>query len=432
VEAGSDAMLRAIVQSSVNPFVVLDPTGTVTWASDGVHSLLGTSPADHIGRHFLDIIAPSSHEAAIAEYSEFTNREHDRSWIGPPMLLELVHGDGGTITCEVSASTGTPHGIDGIIVQIRRWRGAVLLFAAVDALAAGAPLDAVLADIAAVAEHEMPGSALFVVTGPTGDRPQIVAAPPVTARSHPDLAQQVLAHLGSVDEPDVGGLDRLAAGAGFQACWAVPVTVRGDDGPNAQLVVMRSVVGPLGPNHTSVHRTVRLLALAIEAERNRLAWRRSAVTDPLTELANRSGLEEWLADRAERRPDDPIALLFCDVDEFKPVNDRLGHGAGDRVLRVVASRLRAAVRDDDLVCRWGGDEFLVVCTDPSAAEDLAARLIERIEEPVALDEGTAHVGLSVGIGFGTCASPLDELLRSSDHALLEAKDAGRRRYVVSG
>jgi PAS domain S-box-containing protein len=329
VEAGSDAMLRAIVQSSVNPFVVLDPTGTVTWASDGVHSLLGTSPADHIGRHFLDIIAPSSHEAAIAEYSEFTNREHDRSWIGPPMLLELVHGDGGTITCEVSASTGTPHGIDGIIVQIRRWRGAVLLFAAVDALAAGAPLDAVLADIAAVAEHEMPGSALFVVTGPTGDRPQIVAAPPVTARSHPDLAQQVLAHLGSVDEPDVGGLDRLAAGAGFQACWAVPVTVRGDDGPNAQLVVMRSVVGPLGPNHTSVHRTVRLLALAIEAERNRLAWRRSAVTDPLTELANRSGLEEWLADRAERRPDDPIALLFCDVDEFKPVNDRLGHGAGD-------------------------------------------------------------------------------------------------------
>jgi len=429
VQPGGDEMLRAVVRSTVNPYVVLDGDGFVVWVSDRVEALLGEPPEAYVGRHFLEIIHPSSHEAAIAEYSEFTGRDDVAPWVGPPLLLELCHGDGSTITCEVSAATGAPHGIDGVIVQIRRWRGTVLLFAAVDAIAAGAPLDTVLGEVAAIVEHDMPGSAVFVVTSEDDGRGPGVVTGPGTARSQPDL-RLLVPELGSVDGAAGGALEAVAARAGFAAAWSVPVAVRGDDGPCAHLVVLRDVAGPLGPNHATVHRAVRLLGLAVEAHRNRIAWRRSALTDHLTELPNRDGLEEWLAERAARHPDEHIAVLFCDVDDFKLVNDQLGHSAGDRVLRVVADRLRASVRDDDLVCRWGGDELLVVCADPDAAERLAARLIEHVEEPISTDLGTTSVGLSIGIGFGTYASPLDDLLRTSDHALLEAKEQGRRRYVV--
>ena len=130
-----------------------------------------------------------------------------------------------------------------------------------------------------------------------------------------------------------------------------------------------------------------------------------------------------------RRRED-IALLFCDLDSFKQVNDHLGHAMGDRTLQVVAERLRRSVRDGDFVCRWGGDEFVVICTDPTAAEALADRLIAHMGEPIGLDEHLARVGLSIGIAYGNTRSDLDDLLRDSDKALFEAKAAGRNRYVV--
>lgn len=433
VEPGSDAMHRAIVQTAVNPYVVLDSLGQVTWCSERVETLLGSPASTYVGRHFLEIVHESSHEAVLAEYRQFTDEHEHRPWIGPPMLLELVHGDGSRITCEVSAATGASHGIDGVIVQVRRWRGTVLLYAAVDALAAGEPLEEVLAKLGAIVEHDMPGSAVFVAAGWDGRRFDLVTAAAGTAPEHRTLAPQI-----AVAAPErwltTGGEAFADAGlaglGGFASCWTIPVTVRGDDRPAAALVVLRPVASELRAHNTTVERVATLVALAIESDRNRRAWRRSAVTDRLTDLPNRSGLEEWLRTRAVERPEEPLALLFCDVDAFKQVNDQLGHAMGDRTLQVVAERLRRSVRDGDLVCRWGGDEFVVICTDPYAAEDLARRLIEHVQAPIRLEQHTADVGLSVGIAFGTSGSPLDALLRDSDQALLRAKGAGRNRYVV--
>lgn len=434
VEPGSDEMMRAIVQSSINPYVILDRTGHVAWVSDRVDTLLGTAPEAFVGRHFLEMIDPASHDAAIAEYSEFTSDTGGTlPWIGPPMLLELIHADGSRITCEVSAATGTSFGVDGIVVQIRRWRGAVLLHAAVDALAAGEPLPVVLRHLAAIAEHDMPGSAVFAAAGWDGTRFDVVEAAPVTALEYGELRDRIASASAAEwlpDEHGANGFEPLATSAGFATCWSIPVTVRGDQRPTATLLLLRRVPGRPGPNHTTVQRVASLIALAIESERNRQAWRRSALTDHLTELPNRTGLEEWLAARAAATPDAPVAVLFCDVDEFKEVNDELGHAVGDRILKAVADRLRHSVREQDLVARWGGDEFIVVCADPAAAERLAQRLIQHIEEPVGIDEGTAYVGLSIGMAFGTFATPLDQLLRTSDRALLEAKGQGRNRYVV--
>lgn len=433
-EPGSDAMFRAIVQTSVNPFVILDPAGHVRWCSERVEALIGRAPESVIGSHFLDLIDPSSHDAVLAEYAEFTSDDQQRrAWIGPPMLLDMVHADGSRITCEVSAATADSHGIEGIVVQVRRWRGTVLLYAAVDALAAGDPIDDVLVKLAAIVEHDMPGTVVFVAAGWDDGRFDVVVPAPATAPAHLPLAGRI-AELPAerwrrddgapVADPD------LADAAGLASCWSIPVTVRGDHRPSAALVLLRPVDAPPPPHSTTVARVATLVALAIESDRNRRAWRRSAVTDQLTELPNRAGLDEWLRVRAADRPDEGIALLFCDVDEFKYVNDHLGHAMGDRTLQVVAERLRRSVRDGDLVCRWGGDEFVVVCADPPAAEALARRLIDHVQEPIGLEQHTARVGLSVGVAFGTFGTPLDDLLRESDRALLEAKTGGRNRYVV--
>jgi len=433
VEPGSEAMLAAIVQSSVNPYVVLDAAGTVTWASDRVEALLGAPAASYLGRHFLEFIDPSSHDAAIAEYTEFTTRSPEQGWVGPPLLLELCRADGSTTTCEVSAANGRPFGIDGIVVQVRRWRGTVLLFAAVDDLAAGEPLDVVLRDVAAMAEHDMPGTAVLVAAGWDGERYATAVAGPGTERDHAEVVRLLPELAGPPDLPaDHDRLEAIAVAAGWATCWSVPVRHRDDEPPAARLVLLRPEPGPPRANHTVLHRVQRLLGLAIESDRTRREWRRGAVTDHLTGLANRAGLEEWLADRSHERRPSRIAVLFCDVDRFKHVNDELGHSTGDRVLQVVADRLRAAVREGDLVCRWGGDEFLVICTDPDAAEQLASRLIASVEQPISVGARAASVGLSVGVAFGTAGMPLDDLLRSSDHALLEAKERGRHRYVVRG
>lgn len=434
-EPGSDAMHRAIVQTATNPYVVLDAQGRVSWCSERVETLLGLPAASLVGRHFLDIVHPSSHDAVLAEYADFTDERERRPWVGPPMLLDLLHSDGSRITCELSAATASSHGIDGIVVQVRRWRGTVLLYAAVDALAAGEPLDHVLAELGAIVEHDLPGSTVFIATGWDGRRFDLVAPATSTADEHRHLAARIAALVphdwGGVDGEPVDST-ALAEECGFASCWTIPVTVRGDSRPTAALVLFRPIATPLRPHNTTVERVGTLVALAVESDRNRRAWRRSAVTDQLTDLPNRSGLEEWLAVRAAERPDDTVALLFCDVDAFKQVNDRLGHAMGDRTLGVVAERLRRSVRDGDLVCRWGGDEFVVVCTDPTVAEDLARRLIAHVQRPIRLEQHTAHVGLSVGIAFGPVGAPLDELLRESDRALLQAKGSGRNRYVLRG
>ncbi len=151
--------------------------------------------------------------------------------------------------------------------------------------------------------------------------------------------------------------------------------------------------------------------------------------DALTGLPNRTAFASTL-DAAVRHPG-PLpgatAVLFLDLDGFKPVNDLLGHEAGDRLLRIVAARLRGAVRADDVVARLGGDEFTVVMRRSGEEEVLAAarRLVDVVAEPVALDGDTVRVGVSIGIA--SLAPGLDgaELLRRADAAMYQAKAAGR-------
>jgi two-component system cell cycle response regulator len=159
-------------------------------------------------------------------------------------------------------------------------------------------------------------------------------------------------------------------------------------------------------------------------------------TDVLTGLRNRRHVEEYLAKLTSlaRRNVEPIAVLVIDIDHFKSVNDSHGHDAGDAVLREVAGRMLGSVRLEDMVGRWGGEEFLVVL--PNTAAEGAAELAERLRQVVAgtpcrLADGDA---VQVTISVGCAASLIDDagiLVRSADAAMYQAKQTGRNRVVVA-
>ncbi|WP_370292135.1 EAL domain-containing protein [Thalassolituus sp.] len=160
-----------------------------------------------------------------------------------------------------------------------------------------------------------------------------------------------------------------------------------------------------------------------------------AYYDPLTNLPNRSQMHETLERMLERARDHGrwVALLFIDLDRFKPINDSMGHPAGDDVLQQVAGRLRNCVKQRDLVCRMGGDEFTIAIADQlshKAAEDtsviIAERILEALHQPFSLNQREVFISASIGIAiFPNDGGSVTELLKNADMAMYHAKDMGR-------
>ncbi|MGY1813869.1 diguanylate cyclase domain-containing protein [Blastococcus sp. SYSU D00820] len=162
------------------------------------------------------------------------------------------------------------------------------------------------------------------------------------------------------------------------------------------------------------------------------ALRAAALHDPLTGVPNRTLLLDRLDQllTATGRSEEPLAVLYCDLDGFKPVNDTAGHAAGDDVLVDAVARLRAAVRPGDTVARVGGDEFVLLCPgvlDEGAATDIADRVTRAFDVPLRTSTGTEHrVGISVGVALCAPGDGPDEVLRRADAAMYRVK-ARRRR-----
>ncbi|MFC6478089.1 putative bifunctional diguanylate cyclase/phosphodiesterase [Pseudomonas asuensis] len=155
--------------------------------------------------------------------------------------------------------------------------------------------------------------------------------------------------------------------------------------------------------------------------------------DSLTDLPNRNRLNDFLNKHVGSSTRlAPVALLSIDLDRFKPVNDALGHAAGDRVLREVAKRLRNCIREADLVARIGGDEFIVVMTRVQGHEEISAlssRIIDQLHQPIRIEEQTVFIGGSIGVALAPSdTDKAEELLRLADIALYQSKAAGRNTW----
>lgn len=174
----------------------------------------------------------------------------------------------------------------------------------------------------------------------------------------------------------------------------------------------------------------RRLEAALRSERE--SYRHLAHHDPLTGLANRRHIEMLVADAAaeSRGRVRPMAFLYLDLDDFKSINDTLGHDVGDQVLVAVAERLRSVTRRHDVLGRWGGDEFVLLaleCDDAEGARVLGERLVAAMAAPLRLTDGTdVDCGVSVGVAWSPTGSrDAQALLNDADQALYDAKLAGK-------
>jgi len=171
-----------------------------------------------------------------------------------------------------------------------------------------------------------------------------------------------------------------------------------------------------------------------ERKRDEREMARLARTDALTGLANRATFLDrlGLALAASRRGDTPFAVHYVDLDNFKDVNDSLGHQTGDVLLKTVAQRMSGAVRENDLVSRFGGDEFSILqsdVTDPSTAGTLAAKIRALLSQPYTIDGNVLRITATVGIAlYAPEVENAAEILAQADRALYRAKEEGRDRY----
>jgi diguanylate cyclase (GGDEF)-like protein len=159
--------------------------------------------------------------------------------------------------------------------------------------------------------------------------------------------------------------------------------------------------------------------------------------DALTELPNRAQFIERVTRSIQccrQNRDFQFAVLFIDLDGFKPINDKFGHKAGDAVLRHTARRLQACLRKGDSVGRYGGDEFTLLINNVSGASDtirVAERVLKKLKEPIHVGEDV-HVGASIGIALSTnLHEGPEDLIRDADSAMYRAKTQGKNRFVIS-
>ncbi|MBP2297058.1 sensor domain-containing diguanylate cyclase [Azospirillum rugosum] len=186
-------------------------------------------------------------------------------------------------------------------------------------------------------------------------------------------------------------------------------------------------------------RSLRDLIAALTDSRKALVQMEDAAhQDRLTALPNRRFLERYAEALARRPGKPPFAVMYLDLDGFKPVNDTMGHQAGDLVLRQVAARLASCVRGEDVVSRLGGDEFVAVVVPvpgkkPPNLKEIAERLIAAVNEPIVISGRTVRVGCSIGMAIwpnhGAC---LHDVLGHADQALYAAKHAGKNQMADYG
>lgn len=227
----------------------------------------------------------------------------------------------------------------------------------------------------------------------------------------------------------------LAASFGLQSCWTVAIQ-------SASHELLGLVILSAGTSRTATPADLKLLAdaaslAALAIERHHLSEQltRQAQYDVLTGLPNRYLLDERLhqALSCARRENRHVGLLFIDLDNFKHINDCLGHPVGDMLLVQVARRFEYFVRTRDTLARWGGDEFTLVLphlTDAGQAARVAERLLETLNAPFVIKERELFVTASIGISvFPDNGDDVTTLLSHADSALFRAKESGRNSFA---
>ncbi|MBS1848116.1 MAG: GGDEF domain-containing protein, partial [Actinobacteria bacterium] len=404
--------------------VAFGDDGLIVYVSPACERLLGFAPSSAVGTNFADYLHPEDAERAIymvdqvdrhpagMSYGSYRLRHDNGSWVPVDVSAGFAHGDGNRYFVALCRFSTAP--------QTERL---VLL-----GLLGGAPMAQVMAPVLdSIAWYDLGSHVAIAWADNDGWHHVDTGLPPLLSgdADREPWAGVVASGRGVLCD----GLDALpdavrevARDNGLGGYWIEPVpgaTIGG-----TSLVTIWTGEGRSSPRihefgMTTATSYVDLIG-QFTTQRRLLAH--AASHDPLTGLANRKMLDEAVVRGGGG------AVLYCDLDRFKPVNDRFGHAVGDELLSLVAQRLTRCVRAEDVVARIGGDEFVILCPDldPAATEQLANRILDAFGSPFELDGGIVEVGASIGI-VNVDAFDAATITRA-DRAMYEAKAAGHGTY----
>jgi len=411
----SEERLQALVAGSSDVTLVLDATGTITFASASAERVFGHQPDALAGTYSGDLVHPDD-LAVVPSIEQLMALATDQE---RPIRFRLRHHDGRWrwIEARFRDELANPV-VDGIIVNIRDVTERHLADLAL------AESELRYRTIVQTAEegiwmHDLDGRTTFA--NPKMASSLGVSVPELMERSLFDFVDP------SDHETTLAKIGRQAAGIAEQYEW----TLRKADGSRLDVLISASPLRGPGGEVAAILKMVTDIGdrKHAEAENARLV-----LEDSLTGLASRALVIDRLGQLLVRhgREGGLAAVLFIDLDNFKQVNDSLGHGVGDDLLCEVAERIRCAVRPQDTVGRFGGDEFVVVLDDldgVGAAIQVAERIGEAMREPIAVDRTEIIATASIGVAL-TPAQDAAALMRDADSAMYRAKELGGARYEL--
>ena len=322
--------------------------------------------------------------------------------------------------------------IRGLLVTCRVVVDRTDIALSIELLGTGAPVDEVLAVVARLADRDLGGDSQCIVAWWHGEEIRAVSSPQPPA-PHPLMADAArnAVRLGirdattivDLDDPVLVGAGVAARSLGFTAAYLTPIIAPDGTEVVGCLLAWGHHAVELTVYPRPIHVGLRIAALAIMDGRTKSDLRWAASHDPLTLLVNRSEFSRRLDGM-----DASVALLYIDLDDFKPVNDVYGHSVGDAVLVEVAARIRDTIGPGSVAGRLGGDEFAVAIPGAGGIEvglELAHRLVDVLRRPIRVSDVTVGIGASVGVASGIQPLIPSVLIHRADEALLEAKHAGR-------
>lgn len=442
-----------IVETARQLYIVLDDELNVAFANPVVFDQLGYRPDEVVGLAGLDFIHPQDVDIAAEALAQVMSESDGQLDPGVAITIRLRTKTGDYHSFEVGALSQLEEPrVRGTILHCQICDGAAALDSALRGIAQARPLEETLQHVAVATASSVSPAVAVVAWDWDGTQfhealpaevPEALRGLGRVGSATPWVEAMVRQDIVDVDVDAMPLELALAAKSeGFAACWTVPVHNEASN-HNAALIIWRKVPGRATLTHRlELARIATVGSLTFRRHQDDLALSFAARHDRLTGIPNRMQFYERLDGLVHAGGGELNGVLYLDLDDFKPVNDEHGHGAGDEVLRVVSQRIRSHLRSDDLVARLGGDEFAVLCPAINTATELcrvADRLIAALSEPIAIGGAgsttTVHIGVSVGaaavVGNDLGALGGDAFLDQADQALREAKAAGKRVWRLA-
>jgi diguanylate cyclase (GGDEF)-like protein/PAS domain S-box-containing protein len=421
---------EAVVGDSQFALFAARTDGTLVFVNDAMGALLGMDAAECIGRNTVEWLHPDELERA-AGLMELSGAENPPPGLG---RFRVRHASGEWLPLEVAGGLVSDGGEHLLVVYGRNGAPRVALEDVLALLLRGLPLAEVLRRVCNLIEWDGYGTHVSIawpeadgfqqVT--TGLPDQIAGADGDAGTIWSRCRETMVGVLGRAEDLDPAR-QSVAADLGVSEVWVEPVSWD-EDRPPATVTIWTVGHGRSPLIHTyGMELAINMVELILRWTHQQRELEVAARRDSLTGLANRKVFFDTLSTCT-----DGGAVLYCDLDLFKPVNDLHGHATGDEILRLVSARVRQSVRGKDVVARLGGDEFAVICVGASLEEatEVAVRIQETLARPFAVGGLTVEVGVSIGIAQSD-ETLTETLVDAADRALSEAKAAGRATYRVA-